>query len=276
MIQPEDTYHFHLGRSSYRRISIQGGLVLVGFLLCAIMALTLSKMLWGTYHHTFTFYLKWQDALLALLWFISFITLGGCVIVVRFLFALRSGYRKGMLTLVGQRALTVRDLVAENLASIFWMVASALGCFMGVLLGLLPEMLIGWTLHLSNIVLAVFATLLVGILGLAGLVISVVAGAFVIIGCIGALSFCRKLGAEQCYQLSNHTALRIDNFVLTIIYPGTPESMIDLRLLDMDHRRQLLAQLHTYWIDAQQVWNPTLGREIQVALGEAEENVVLV
>ncbi|HEU5231083.1 MAG TPA: hypothetical protein VFU49_24895 [Ktedonobacteraceae bacterium] len=273
----KDTYRFHLGRSSYRSINVRGWLVLGAFLLCAIAALALSKQLWTSYNHQFTFYLKWQDALEFLLWFVSFLTLSGCIFVARFLVALRSGYRKGMIVLVGQDALIVRDLVAENLTSIFWMMHSAFWCAVVVLVGMLPEMLIGWTLHLSNIMLALLATTIAIVLSLAGLVISGIAGTFIVIGCIGAVSFCRKLGAAQHYKLSNHIALRIDSSVLTIIYPGTPESMIDLRLLDEDDRHQLLALLREYWIDAQQVWNPTLGKEIEMALtGKgAKEKIVL-
>jgi len=270
------TYRFYLGRSSYRRITMRGGLVLGGFLLIAIAALIVSKQLWTTYNHQFTFYLKWQDALEFLLWFVSFLALGGCVFVLRFFFALRSGYRKGMIILAGQDSLIVRDLVAENLTSIFWIMHSAFWCFVGVLVGMLPEMFIGWTLHLPNIVLAVFATAIAIALSLAGLVVSGIAGTFIIIGCIGAISFCRKLGAAQRYRLSNHIALRIDSSVLTIIYPGTPESMIDLRLLDEHDRRRLLALLREYWIDAQQAWNPALGKEIEKALTGAGEKIALV
>lgn len=249
--------------------------MLGGFLLGAIIALAVSKQLWTTYNHDFTFYLKWQDALEFLLWFVSFIALGGSVLVLRFLAALRSGYRKGMVILVGQDALIVRDLVAENLTCVFWMVHSAFWCFVMVLVGLLPEMLIGWTLHLPTLLLTIFATAIALVLSLVGLVVSGIAATFIVIGCIGAISFCRKLGAAQHYQLSNHIALRIDSSVLTIIYPGTPESMIDLRLLDEHDRRRLLALLREYWIDAQQVWNPTLGKEIEQALTGAEEKIVL-
>ncbi|HLG65174.1 MAG TPA: hypothetical protein VKY19_24785 [Ktedonosporobacter sp.] len=271
----KETYHFYLGRSSYKRINMRGWLMLGGCLLLAMIALVVSKQLWTTYSHDFTFYLKWQDALEFLLWFVAFLMLGGSVFVLRFLVALRSGYRKGMIILVGQDSLIVRDLVAENLTSIFWIMHSAFWCFVGVLVGMLPEMLIGWTPHLPNIVLAVFATAIAIVLSLAGLVVSGISGTFIVIGCIGAISFCRKLGAAQRYQLSNHIALRIDGSVLTIIYPGTPESMIDLRLLDEHDRRRLLALLHEYWTDAQQIWNPALGKEIEKALLGAEEKIVL-
>jgi hypothetical protein len=181
-----------------------------------------------------------------------------------------------MLTLVGNSSLAVRDLSPENLASICWMMHSVFWCFVAALVGLVPEVLIGWTLHLSHPVLVVLGTAIAVVLSLAGLVVSVVSVGFIAIGYIGAISFCRKLGSSHLYKLSNHTTLRIDNFVLTIIYPGAPESMIDLNLLDKDDQRQLLALLRKRWIDAQYVWNPELGEEIEVALEEAERSVVLV
>jgi len=113
------------------------------------------------------------------------------------------------------------------------------------------------------------------LLGLAGLVVSVLAISFVLIGCVGSISFCRKLGALQAYKLNNHTILRIDGFVLAIIYPDMPESMIDLKLLDADGQHKLLALLHEHWVGAQHAWNPDLGEEIGVALEEAEQSMAL-
>src|SRR5512146_1053762 len=105
-----DTYHFHLGQLSYGRISIQGWLMLSGFLACAIVAIILDGMLWGTYNHDFTFSVKWQDMLMALFGFIAFVACGGCIFVLRFLYALHAGYHKSMMTLVGNSSLVVRDL----------------------------------------------------------------------------------------------------------------------------------------------------------------------
>jgi len=276
MIQSsENTYHFHLERTVYLSIAVRGWLLCWTFLSSAALALLAGQMLWPTYPHTFTFYLKWQDALEALLWFIAFITVGGSVFIVRFLYALSAGYRKGMLTLAGNKALIVRDLSPENLGSIFWMMHSAFWCFVAVLVGLLPEMLLGWTMHLPNIMLVVLATGVVLVLSLAGLVISVVAASFIFVGCIGVISFCRKLGAPYTYKLSNHTIVRIDNFVLTIIYPNTPEALIDLNLLAADEQRKVLALLQRGWVGEQRAWNPELGKEIKEALERMDSTMVL-
>src|SRR5258708_26315333 len=111
MLQPAtDTYQFHPGHASYKRARMFGWLMFSGFLIIALSALTLSILIGKTYDHSFTLYLKWQDALVLLLGFIAFLTSGGNILVLRFLHALRSGYTKGMLTLVGNSVLTVRDL----------------------------------------------------------------------------------------------------------------------------------------------------------------------
>ena len=271
-----DTYCFHLGHSPYVRICIRAWLLFCSFLSIAVLALALSHILWISYSHTFTLYLKWQDALVALMCFVAFLLVSGSILILRFLYALHKGYHKGMLTLVGNSSLAVRDLSPENLASIFWMIHSVFWCFVAALVGLLPEVLIGWTLHLSNPALMVLATGVALVLSLAGLVVSVVSIVFIVIGCIGAISFCRKLGSLYTYKLSNQAILRIDNFVLTIIYPGAPESMIDLNLLDRDDQRQLLSLLRKRWMDTQYIWNPELGEEIEVALEEAERSIIFV
>jgi hypothetical protein len=232
--------------------------------------------LWKTYTHTFTPYLKWQDALAALLGFISFVSFGGSIAVVRFLCALRAGYSKDMLMLAGDNTLTVRDLSHENLISIFWMVNSAFWCFVVVLVGLLPLVLIEWTLHLPSPVLAVLATGLAIVLSLAGLAISIISAAFIVIGCIGAASFCRKMGSSHVYKLSSELTLRIDNFVLTIICPGTTESMIELDLLAPGDQRDVLSLLYKRWKDTLGVWNPELGEEITQALEKAEHSIIYV
>jgi hypothetical protein len=266
MIQPAlDTYRFHLGRSSYLRISVLSVLMLASLLTCALIALVLSNMLLPTYMHNFTPYLKWQDALVALLWFITFISLGGSIFVVRFLYALHCGYTKGMLILVKDNALTVRDLAAENLGSIFWIMNSSFWCFVAVLVGLLPSMLIGWTMHLAHPILAAIATGAAVMLSLGGLIISVVAGSFIVVGCIGVISFCRKLGAAHTYALSSHAVFRIDNYVLTITCPGTPESMLDLRLLAQGDASLLLALLHEHGVNVQHAPLAELDKEIEAA-----------
>jgi MFS family permease len=276
MVQPViNAYRFCLGRSQYKRVRARGWLFFGGFLLVALGALVLGGLLWGTYTHTFTPYLKWQDALVALLWFIAFASLGGSITVVRFLCALHAGYRQGMLTLTDDNTLTVRDLSHENLISIFWMVNSAFWCFVVVLVGLVPLILIEWTLHLPTPALAVLATGLAIILSLAGLAVSIIAAGFIVIGCIGAVSFCRKVGSSHVYKLSSEITLRIDNFVLTIICPGKAESMIELDLLTPGDQCDLLSLLYKRWKGALGQWNPELGEEITQALEKAEQTPLI-
>ena len=266
---------FRLERKSYLRIGILGSLLCSGFLVCTVISALLSVRLLSTYSHAFTPYLKWQDALVALLWFIALITLVGCVLIVRFLYGLRAGYSREMLVL-GDGVLTVRDLSHENLASIFWFVSTAFACFVAALAGLVPEMLIAWTLQLSHLLLAVLATILAIALSVAGLAITLPVLSFVVIGLIGSVSFYRNMGALHCYRLTNQANLSINGFVLTIICPDAPEVMLDLNLLKADDQRHFLHLLHERWIDAQRSWNPELGAEIEAALEEAERPTVLV
>lgn len=235
----QDTYRFDLGRAQYLRIRTMGALFFCTLIVFACVAIAVGILLWKSYPHDFTPYLKWQDALLSLSWFIAFIALGGSVLVVRFLHALRAGYTQGMVTLVENSAITVRDLSAENLKSIFWIMNSAFWCFVAVLIGLLPIMLIGWTLHLSNIVLAILTTSIAIVLSLAGFVVSIIAAAFIVVGCVGLVSFCRKLGSSHTYQLNKQAMIRIDNFTLTITSPGATESVVDLNLLASDDQYRL-------------------------------------
>lgn len=268
-----DTYRFDLARSPYTRIRMLGRLFFLGLIVCAIVGVVCGCLLRMTYAHDFTFYLKWQDALVALSWFIAFVSLLGSVLVVRFLYALRSGHTAGMVTFEGRSSastVTVRDLSAENLKSIFWIMNSAFWCFVVALIGLVPAILIGWTLHIPSPVLMAFTTGLAVLLSLVGIGLSIIASVFILIGCIGGISFCRKLGSSHSYKLNGQATIRIDNFVLTISYPGNPESLVDLNLLSAEDQRQLLALLHQRWIDAKQVWNPTLGVEIEQALVAAE------
>lgn len=276
MIQPvEDTYRFDLAHSQYLRIRRLGWLFFLGLILCAVIGVLSGAGLWTTYVHNFTLYLKWQDALVALSWFISFVSLLGSVLVMRFLHALREGHTAGMVTFEGKDTVTVRDLSAENMKSIFWIMNSAFWCFVTALVGLVPAILLGWTTHIPYPTLMVITTGLAGLLSLAGIVVSILAVICILIGCLGGISFCRKLGSSHTYQLNGQANIRIDNFVLTISYPGKPESLVDLNLLSSEDQRQLLALLHTRWVDAKQVWNPALGEEIAEAL-EASERLMQV
>lgn len=254
MIQSaSDTYVFRSRRSAHMRTVLFGWLWCVGFLFSAGVALFLSSKLLPTYPHTFTPYLRWQDALVTLLWFFAFVCTGGSVLVLRFLHAVREGHEKGMITLAKNSHLTVRDLSSENMMSIFWMIQSSFWCAVVVLIGLVPFMLVGWTLHLASPMLAFFATGAVLLVSIAGLVLSVTWFSFIIIGCFGAVSYYRKLGCLETYKLNSHMVMRIDNAVLTIIYPGTPETMIDLAFVDTEDRQFFLSLLHDYIIDTQDI-----------------------
>jgi hypothetical protein len=277
MIQSaENTYRFHLGHKPYLRTSLLAWVLIVASLSGAGVCAWLGLAFWPTYSHVFTLYLKWQDALLAILWFISFILVWASVLVARFLFALRAGYRSGMVILEDNSSLTARDLSPKNLASIYWMIGTALSCFLAALVGLVPEILIGWTIHLPHPALVFICTAVAIGLSLAGLAVTLVAGSFIVIGFIGSFSFGRKLGAPQTYKLTNQTVLRIDGFVLTVIYPDKPESMIDLDLLDPEDQPLLLSLLKQRWLGAERAWNPEFGDEIEAALEEAERSAVLI
>lgn len=277
MIQSaENTYHFHLGRKPYLRTSLLAWVLIVASLCGAGVSAWLGLAFWPAYSHVFTLYLKWQDALLAILWFISFILVWASVLVARFLFALRAGYRSGMVILEDNISLTARDLSPKNLASIYWMIGTALSCFLAALVGLVPEILIGWTIHLPHPALVFICTAVAIGLSLAGLAVTLVAASFIVIGFIGSFSFGRKLGAPQTYKLTNQTVLRIDGFVLTVIYPDKPESMIDLDLLDPEDQPLLLSLLKQRWLGAERAWNPEFGDEIEAALEEAERSAVLI
>ena len=270
MIQAtQDTYLFRLGRKAYIKTGILGGLLFGAFLLCAIATVFFSVKLLPTYSHAFTPYLKWQDALVALCWFISFISLLGDVLIVRFLYALRAGYRKEMLVL-SNSVLTVRDLSHENLSSIFWLVSTALSCFLTTLAALLPEMVLGWTLQLSSPLWAVLGTVVMIVLSIAGLAVALPAFSFVVIGLVGSISFGKKMGSPHIYRLTSQASLSINGFVLSIIYPDAPESLIDLNCLNSDDQRHLLYLLRERWNGTERQWNPQLGEEIEAALEAAE------
>ncbi len=270
-----NTYKFRLGTAAYRRTGLLAMLLLGGFLLSGLSAAVLGLRFFPTYTHTFTLYLKWQDVLVALCCYITFLSLAGCVLVMRFLHALHAGYTEEMIV-VDDSTLIVRDLSHENLASIFWLISTALTCFLTALLGLIPEMLLGWTVHLPSAMLVFLTTGITLVLSAAGLVLTVPFLSFIIVGIVGSISFCRKMGSPQIYHLTSHATLSIDRFVLTIIYPDTPESMINLNILAANDQRHLLCLLLERWRGEQHPWNPRLGEEIEVALEEAERSEVLV
>src|SRR6185312_16418635 len=269
MQPPQEIYIYQLKRTSYRSIRLAALLLMSASFACALICIVASILLLPTYTHTFTPYLKWQDALLATLSFIALLALGSCLLVLRFLYALRAGYRHCMLMLKDE-TLMGRDLSAKNLSSIYWAVSTNFACFVVALIGLVPVILIGWTLHLPNPLLVIAGTGLAIVLSLAGLVVTVIATAFIIIGFIGSISFCRKMGSPQTYRLTDQATLQIDGLVLSIIYPDQQESLFDLNLLELDDSRHLLHLLYQRWLLAQSGWNPSLGEEIEEALREAE------
>jgi hypothetical protein len=273
---PANDYVFYLHHAPYKRTRLLAWLLILASLTIAFACAVLASRLWPTYSHRFTPYLKWQDALLATLWYMTLILLGGSVLVARFLHALRAGYYRGMFLLQGYSTLIVRDLSPKNLSSIYWAVGTVLTCFIAALIGLIPEILIGWTLHLPHPALAVICTAAAIVLSLAGLAVTLVATSFVLIGWVGCISFGRKMGAPQTYQLSSQTTLRIDGFILSITHPDQQESVFDLNLLDVEDRRHLLSLLHKCWLDAERPWNPRLGEEIEAVLGEADRFTMLV
>jgi hypothetical protein len=248
----EDTCLFRLDRSAYKRAYRQGLLWCAGYIACAALSLLASLLLLPTYTHIWTPYLKWQDALVALLCFITLLGLGGATFVVRFLHALHEGYKIGVLHFVKGTSIAARDLSQENFISIFWMMHTTFWCFIVVLLGLSPEILLGITLRLSNPLLAVVMTALVGLLSLAGLVVSGVCGFFICIGMLGLIKLCYKLGSLHSYPLDNRITVRIDGSLLTLIYPDKPESMVDLAALTPEDREHLLALLQESAVEVQQ------------------------
>ena len=261
-----ESAQFRLGRKAYRRSSMIGALMLAVLMIGATLSARLALTMWNTYAHDFTLYLKWQDAVVALLCSLAFLGYGASIFVGRFLCALYAGFRRGIILLHGSRVLAVRDLSIKNYMSIGWIMHTAFWLFVAAIIGLMPGGLMSWTLHLPNPILAVVATVLVAVLCLAGLVVSVVAIAFLVVGCVGIVSLCRQLGGLHTYELSNQTVIRIDDVVLTVANPSELETMLDLDLLESGDRHKLLSQLYKNWIATQQSWNPTLGEEIEEVL----------
>jgi hypothetical protein len=265
-----ETFIFRLNRTQYTRISRLAWLLIGASLIIAATSITLGALFWPAYIHHFTFYLKWQDALVATLWYVGFVLVWGSMLVIRFLFALRAGYRDGMF-LLHDDSITVRDLSPKNLKTIYWMVATALSCFLAALVGLAPDILIGWTIHLPNPALVFFCTAVAVLLTLAGLAVTLVSGSFIVIGLTGSFSFSRKMGAPHTYRLAAQTTIRVDGLVLAVIYPDKPESLFDLDLLDPEDQQRLLHLLHKRWLTAERPGRFRLDGEIKVVLEEVPQ-----
>ena len=261
----EETQIFRLECKAYRRMLRQGWSWCAGYMVAAGLALTGGLLLLPTYTHIWTPYLKWQDALVSLLCFIGLLGLAGATFVLRFLYALRAGYTTGILHLNRDHTIAVRDLSHENFISIFWMMHAAFWCFILVLLGLSPEILLRWTLHLANPMLAFFTTALVVLLSLAGMVLCAVFGFFILVGCVGLFNTCRNLGALYTYKLDNRINIRLDDSNLTIIYPDKPEAMLDLNVLKPEERQRLFALLQECDVEVQCI-QEDVSDESQVAM----------
>ncbi len=252
MIQNSSTTRlFCLDHTIYRRIYRQGLRWLGGYLGIALLALLAVFLLLPTYAHVFTFYLKWQDALVVILCFIALLTLAGATFVGRFLYALRTGYHTGVVQLRAERELAARDLSHENFASIFWMLHAAFWCFIAGMVGLTPDMLLAWTLHLASPIWLVLLTALAVLLSLAGAVVAIIAASFIFVGCIGLFHICRKLGSLSVYPIDNRLVIHRDNLLLTIIYPDKPEALVDLAILVQEDQQKLLMLLQNGTIEIQ-------------------------
>ena len=249
------THTFYPKPSSYTQTRLLGWLMCAALLLCCAVTLFLSIHLWGTYTHDFKPYLKWQDALEYALWFISFLGFGGAMLVVRFLFAAHDGFKKGTFSFIGDTQIAVRDTSYGNLGSIFWVLNAAFWCFVAALIGLVPIILIEWTIRLSPLLLSIVATGLAIALSLAGLLASVVSVSFILIGIVGMVPFSHKLGATHLYTTDNKLTVRIDGFILTAIYPDMPEVMLDLNSFEPRDQRFLLSLLYERWENAHRTWN---------------------
>ena len=270
------THTFYPKPSSYAQTRLLGWLMCAALLLCSAVTLFLSVHIWGIYTHGFKPYLKWQDALEYSLWFISFLCIGGAMLVARFLFAAYDGFKKGTFSFIDATQIAVRDTSYGNLGSIFWVLNAAFWCFVVALIGLVPIILIEWTIRLSPLLLSIVATGVAIALSLAGLVASVVSISFIIIGIIGMVSFSRKLGATHLYTTDNKLTIRIDGFILTAIYPDMPEVMLDLNSFESLDQRFLLSLLYEQWENANRTWNLEWDRESpmqQVAEANALESV---
>ena len=273
---PANDQVFYLSHASYKRTRLLAWILVLASVMIVIACVVLSVRLWPSYTHVFTPYLKWQDALLATLCYISIILIGGSAMVVRFYYALRAGFYRGVFIQKGGSTLIVRDLSSKNLSSIYWAIGTTVSCFIAALVGLIPEILIGWTVHLPHPILVVICTGVAILLSLAGLVVTLAATSFIFIGWMGCFSFCRKIGAPQTYQLDRQTTMRLDDLVLSISKPHQQEAVFDLKLLDLRDQHHLFSLLYKCCLDAECAWNPGLGEESEAVQKEVDHFAVLV
>ncbi len=260
---PANDHVFYLSYASYKRMRLLAWLLIWASLTIAVAFVALSIRLWPSYTHVFTPYLKWQDALVATICFVSFILIGASAMVVRFYYAVRSGFYEGMFIQKDNSTFIVRDLSSKNLAGIYWAFGTTLSCFIAALIGLIPEILIGLTIHMPNALLVVICTGVAILLSLAGFVVTLIATSFVCIGLIGCFSFCRKVGAPQTCQFNRQTTLRLDDQVLSITHPHQQEVVLDLNLLDLKNQYHLCTLLYECCLDTGCSWNLGIADEIK-------------
>ena len=273
---PTNDNVFYLSHTSYKRTRLLVWILVVASLTIAIACAVLSVRLWSSYTHRFTPYLKWQDALLATWCYVSLILIGASIMVVRFYYAVRAGFYQGMFIQRGGSTLIVRDLSSKNLSGIYWAIGTTLSCFIAALVGLIPEILIGWTIHLPHPILVVICTAVAILLSLAGLVVTLVATSFIFIGWMGCFSYCRKIGAPQTYQIDRHTTMLLDDLVLSITQPHQQESVFDLNLLDLKDQHHLFSLLYKCCFDAGCAWNSDSATEIETVQREADYFTMLI
>jgi MFS family permease len=250
---------FYPDRRAYQRNRLLAALLIAISLVGAAILGATALLFWPTYTHPFTPYLKWQDALLAILTYSSFLLLLASIIILRFHLALRRSQRQGIFTLHPHGILTLRDLSPKNFAGIYRIIGASFTCFLAALLGLAPCILIGWTLHLTHPILIIGATAIAILISLLGLTLTILSTTFLLISLVGAHSFTRTLGAPHTYPLTKQITLRIDNLVLTITYPDRPETLFDLNLLHPHDQRHLLQLLQQH----------SLGQHIEAAIQDS-------
>lgn len=273
---PINDHIFYLSYASYKRTRLLICRLVLASLTIAVVFAILSVRLWFSYTHIFTPYLKWQDALLATLCCVTFILIGASAMVLRFYIAVRAGFYEGMFIQQGSSKLVVRDLSPKNLAGIYGAIGTTLLCFIAALIGFIPEILIGWTIHMPNPFLVVVCTGGAILLSLVGFVVTVVAMIFIFVGLMGCFSFGRKVGSAQSYQLDRQSTLRLDDLVLSITHPNQQEAVFDLNLLEVEDQLQLRKLLYESCLDSECSWDSGFCDEIEAMQDRLDHFTMLV
>lgn len=238
-----ESWLFYLRRGAYRRNSGIGWYYLGSALLIAISATAGGFLLWSSCAFALTPALLLPVAL----WGIALIALVAGTGFVRLLVALRQGYIQGVCQLENGQLLRLRDLSLENYITIVNIAKSALGCFMIVLLGLVPVLCLPSVWQMDSPMLSAVLTVMLIVLSVAGLGVSILAGVFLVIGLIGACSVFRQMGKFQSYTLNHRLNIAVTNSTMTVCSPGKAETLFDLQVLDFSDRRLLQLSLCDYW-----------------------------